>query len=114
MYKGRYKYKQYTTKFGTKLHYQTKPELKFIEECELKNINIEQGDKIHFYFNGKNRRYFCDFKIKELAGWRLVEVKSKHKWWYEELKNGTAKAKANAAIKYSKENNYLPFKIKFY
>jgi hypothetical protein len=43
----------------------------------------------------------------------LIEIKGKHHWWYADLESGRAKAKINAAQKYSKERGYLPFKIKF-
>ena len=113
MYNGRYKIKKYLTKFNTTLHYQTKPELRFIEYCERNKIIICDGDKISYYFNNKKRVYFCDFKIKENNTWRLIEIKKKHKWWYSELASGKMKEKIKAAIQFSKNNNYLPYKIKF-
>lgn len=113
MYKGRYKFKKFKTSFGDTLNYQTKPELKFIKECQRNNIKVLNGEKIPYWFNDKDREYFCDFKILENDTWRLIEIKQKHKWWFDDLRSGKIKAKSMAAIKYSKENNFLPYKIIF-
>lgn len=113
MYDGKFKHKSYITKFGERVSYQTKPELRFIKRCENLNIPIMNGDEISYYFNGKDRRYFCDFKVKEGDLFRLIEIKNKHVWWYKDLASGKIKAKANAAILFSKNKGYLPYKIIF-
>lgn len=113
MYNGRYKLKYHILKSGNPIHYQTKIELQFIKYCENNNINIKNGDAIPYHFQDKNRIYLCDFKIKEKKKWRLIEIKQKHKWWYNELSTGKMKEKVKAAIKFSKMHNYLPYKIMF-
>lgn len=99
----------------TNLMYQTKPELKFIEKCKADNIEIENGDRISYLFNGKWHYYFCDFKIKdkETGKWQLIEIKQKHNWYYKDLKSGKLLAKAKYAIIFSVLNNYLPYKMIF-
>jgi len=111
MYNGRYKLKQYTTKFNDTIRYQTKPELKYIKKCEKDNIRIINGERIPYILNCVNHVYFCDFKIFENNKWRLVEIKQKHKWFYNELKSGKLRAKTKAAIQFSKQHNYLPYKL---
>ena len=113
MYNGRYKQKYYITKYNNTLYYQTKPEFRFIKWCEFNNVFVTNGDKIPYIFDKKNRYYFCDFKIAENNTWRLIEIKKKHKWWYDELRSGKMKEKVNSAIQFSKKNGYLPYKIKF-
>ena len=111
--KRAYRLKEYITKFGDNIYYQSIPELEFIKFCESKNIQILDGDIISYELNGKNRKYFVDFKIIESTGIRLVEIKRKHPWWFSGLKSGEIKAKTKCAIKFSKENGYLPYKIIF-
>ena len=106
-----YPIKDYTTIFDDIVQYQSKRELKFIKDCEAKNIRVINGDTISYSLNGTSHKYFVDFKIYEPTGIRLVEIKSRHKWWFRDLKSGMIKAKANAAIQYSKQNGFLPFKI---
>ena len=109
------------SKFGlkhyknTELTYQTKPELRFIEKCISENTEIQNGDRIPYYFNGKIHYYFCDFKIKDKITnqWRLIEIKAKHKWYYEELESGQFLAKVKATQEFSLIFNYLPYKILF-
>lgn len=113
MYNGRYKIKTYKTSFGDEVKFQTRPELRFIKTCESSGFRVLNGDKINYTFNKKNRVYFCDLKVFENGKWRLVEIKQKHKWWFNDLYSGKIKAKARAAIEFSKKLNYLPYKIKF-
>lgn len=111
--KKTYRLIKYTTKFGTNIHYQSKAELRFIIYCDDNNIHIEDGDVIEYTHNDKMHKYFIDFKIKENEKWRLIEIKKKHMWWFQGLENGTINAKILSAIQYSKNNSYLPYKIKF-
>lgn len=100
---------------NTKLTYQTKPELNFIEYCMKNNIEIKNGNRIPYYFNAEKHYYFVDFKIKDKGTkrWRLIEIKAKHKWYYDDLKSGKLLAKVRAAQEFSKLNNYLSYKILF-
>jgi len=78
------------------LHYQTKPELKFIKHCLNNNIEIKDGPSI--YYNFKNSRlYLTDFETDKY----IVEIKSSHKWYYEDLESGKLEAKNEAAMKYA-------------
>jgi hypothetical protein len=108
-----YKIKTYNTKFGYSIYYQSIPELQFIKLCELNNIEIHNGPRIPYIIGTQKRTYYSDFLILEDNNKRIVEIKRKHGWWKRDLLNGTAKAKTKAAIKYSKENKYLPYKILF-
>ena len=107
----------YKSKFykNTNLKYQTMPELKFIEKCKADNIEIQNGNRIQYYFKGAYHYYFCDFKIKDkdTGKWQLIEIKGRHKWYYKELISGKLLAKAKAAIVFSTLNNYLPYRIIF-
>ena len=107
-----YKLKTYITSYGTTIYYQSMAELEFVKLCEQNNIFICNGPFIN-YILGKRRVYVVDFQIETKDGIRLIEIKRKHPWWYQNLKSGMIKAKTNAAIKYSKENGYLPYKILF-
>jgi hypothetical protein len=112
-----FKKKKYTTKnysINDKIiYYQTKPELEFIEYCVKNNIEIKNGPSLIYYLNNKKHYYFVDFEIKINNKSRLIEIKRKHCWWYKELKNGKILNKTISAQKYSKENDYLPYKILF-
>ena len=108
-----YRLKKYITIFGNEILYQSKTELKFIKRCENNNIRISNGPSIPYDFAGHVKIYHSDFIIEDNNGGRIVEIKGKHKWWFQDLASGKIKAKAKAAIKYSKENGYLPYKILF-
>lgn len=60
-------------------------------------------------FNDKIHKYFVDFKIKENNKWKLIEIKSTHNWFYNDIKSGKLESKFNSAIEYSKNNNYLEY-----
>jgi hypothetical protein len=111
--KRAFKIKKYKTIFENIIHYQSIPELLFIKWCELKNIKIQDGPSIVYELNNKRKIYYSDFLIEELTGKRIIEIKRKHLWWYQDIKSGQVRSKAKAAIKYSKENKYLPYKILF-
>jgi len=105
--------KRYLTVFGNEIFYQSKPELEFIHLCEINNIFIQNGPAIGYMIDNKSRMYFVDFEIVDDSGRRLVEIKRKHQWWYQDLKSGVIREKAKAAIRFSKENKFLPYKILF-
>lgn len=111
--KAPYKIKEYKTIFGNIIHYQSKPELAFIKECENKNIEIWNGEYIRYFLNNKKRYYYVDFKIKKKEKFQLIEIKGKNPYYYASLEDGTFDAKCKAARKYSKDNNYLPYKLIF-
>lgn len=105
--------KEYITAFGNAVDYQTLPELEFIKLCDQYNIEVKNGPLIDYFHDGKNRKYYSDYIIKGPDGQRIVEIKRPHQWWMQDLKSGVAKAKAKAAISYSKKMGYLPYKILF-
>jgi len=109
--KSTYKLRKYTLKNNSDINYQSNMELEFIKYCEDNNIPIENGDKIKYYHNNKTHYYYVDFKIKINDKYQLIEIKGKTKWYYKSLKNGILSIKTNSAIKYSKNNNYLPYKL---
>jgi hypothetical protein len=112
--KRAYPIKLCTTKFNDVVSYQSNAELDYIKECDKLDIRILNGNRLDYYHNNVHHLYFVDFKIKDGEQWRLIEIKSKHIWWQNDLKTGLAVDKIRAAVEYSKLNNYLPFKIKFY
>lgn len=87
-------------------------ELFVLSQINEGNI-IEDGPVIEYFLNGKKHFYFVDFIVKTKTGSRLVEVKAKHKWYYNEIKTGKLLSKVRAAQKYSKNIGFLPFKMWF-
>lgn len=109
---GAYKLQSLILPDGNIIEYQSKMELKYINDCIDNNIEIKNGDKIpYFDNNNKKHYYYIDFKIKEGDKYRLIEIKGTTHWYYESLKNGILSAKILAAQKHSKKSNYLPFKM---
>lgn len=109
-----YKIKKYKLKSGNYVTYQSIPELKFIQDCENKNILITNGDCIIYCHGNKTKKYYVDFKIFYDNKWQLIEIKSKHIWYYNSIKNGVLTSKIKAAKKYSRIHGYLPYKLIFY
>lgn len=99
----------------TNITYQSKLEYEFITACIKNNINITNGDIIPYMnTNNKSRNYYVDYKITYPNGdVRLIEIKAKHIWYYKDLSTGSLRLKVLSAIRYSKEHNYLPYKIIF-
>jgi hypothetical protein len=108
-----YRLHEYTLKNGNVIHYQSKPELRFIQYCEENNIEIFDGDAVEYTLGGVARIYRVDFKIKQNDRFRLIEIKGKHKWYWESLESGEFLTKVIAAQMYSTTNGYLPYKILF-
>jgi len=101
--------KEYKLNDGRIINYQSKPELLFIKKCEDNNTYIENGDIIEYKFNNRTHKYYIDFKIKENNKWKLIEIKSKHNWFFIDLQSGKLESKFNSAVKYSEENKYLDY-----
>ncbi len=108
-----YKLQQYMTIFNDNIVYQSLPELAFIKLCESRGLRILNGPVLPYILDEKNRMYYSDFLISDTKSQRIVEIKRKHEWWFSGLKSGEIKAKTKCAIKFSKENGYLPYKIIF-
>jgi len=79
------------------LHYQTKPELDCIEYCQENNISIWDGPIIEYTLNNKKHFYFIDFETQNY----VIEIKSDHIWYQEDIKSGKLDAKNNAAKEYA-------------
>lgn len=92
--------KTYNSKFGP-IGYQTKPELSFIKYCESNNIVVKNGPIIDYSLNESNMVYKVDFETENY----LIEIKSNHIWYDEDLKSGKIKAKNKAANNFAAKNN---------
>lgn len=108
-----YSLKNYKTKSGKNITYQSNTELEFIKLCEQHNIEIFDGDVIDYVWNNKNKKYFSDFKIMLGGKSKIVEIKDKHYWYYKDIENGKLQSKCEAAISHSISNNYLDFELLF-
>lgn len=95
---------------NTTLTYQSGIEKDFIEKCLQNNIKIINGIEIAYKFNNKIRTYITDFYLPEYN--YIVELKSKNQFYRDDLKTGKLKAKNDAAILFSKQNN-MTFKFVF-
>jgi hypothetical protein len=85
------------TKISQNLHYQTKPELECIQFHQDNSINIWDGPSIPYMFEEKEHIYHIDFETDKY----LIEIKSSHGWYYENLASGKIDAKNKAAQKYA-------------
>ena len=79
------------------LHYQTQPELECIIYHQNNNINIWDGPSIPYMFEGKEHIYHIDFETDKY----IIEIKSSHGWYRENLVSGKIDAKNKAAQKYA-------------
>jgi len=89
--------KIYYTKFGDKIHYQSKDELRFIQTCEEKDIKIFDGPTLKYLLNEKEHVYHCDFETNGF----IIEIKATHQYYYEALESGEIDAKNKAAQEYA-------------
>jgi hypothetical protein len=67
----------------TKLFYRGENEKHFLDMCYDKNIEVEQGIRFSYIFNGKNRFYFSDYFLQDKN--LIIEIKSSYyyKKYYE-------------------------------
>ncbi len=79
------------------LHYQTKPELQFIQYCKKNNIDIWDGPSLPYQWNNKNHIYYVDFETNKY----IIEIKSSHGWYKKDLESGKIDAKNKAAHDYA-------------
>ena len=86
-----FKLRKYHNLKNESIMYQSKFELKFIRFCNENKIIIENGPKISYEFNNKNRTYRVDFFIPRLN--LLIEIKDNHKWHQEQVTSGKWNAK---------------------
>lgn len=85
--------------------YQSKLELKFINWCNNNNIVIDNGPRVPYFFENKNRIYKVDFQVKNI----LIEIKDDHIWHQNDTNSGKWKAKEDAAKKLIKINEYCDY-----
>ena len=88
------------------LHYQSKPELEFINWCQSNNVEAWDGPSIPYILKEKKHIYHVDFETDK---W-IVEIKSKHIWYYNDITSGKLDAKNKAATEYA---NNVGKKFKF-
>lgn len=87
----------------TELTYQSSIEEQFIEKCLNSNIEIENGLRIPYFHNNKDKTYYTDFYLPKYK--RIIELKSDNIWFKHDTANGRIEAKNKAAEKYAEENN---------
>lgn len=97
-----YKIKKYK---NTKLTYQSSIEKHFIEECLKHKIQIENGLRIKYNFNGKEKTYITDFYLPKQK--RIVELKSKNIWYRQDMESGKLQAKNKYATLYANNNDMI-------
>lgn len=93
--------KRYSIKKYNNIKYQSKFELALIKFCEENNIQIKNGPSIKYKFKDKNKIYHIDFETNEY----IIEIKGKHKWYFDDLKSGKLEAKNKAAQQHAAISN---------
>jgi hypothetical protein len=93
-----------TLKDGTKILWQSVQERRFIEWCEDHNVQIKNGPKIPYEFNGATKEYRVDFELPKLK--QLIEIKDNHCWYRQQVASGKQSQKENAAKKWCLDMNY--------
>lgn len=79
------------------LHYQTQPELECIIYHQDNDIEIWDGPSIPYVFENKEHIYHIDFETEKY----IIEIKSNHGWYKENLVSGKIDAKNEAAQEYA-------------
>lgn len=90
-------------KINESLNYQSKPELYFITKCQEKGLDIINGPKIPYMFEGKKHCYTIDFYLPELR--MAIEIKDNHIWHKRQVTTGKWEQKEKAAKDYCQRNN---------
>lgn len=93
-----------TLKNGISIMWQSVPERRFIEWCELNDIRVQNGPKISYMFKDTSHTYRVDFELP--AHKLLIEIKDNHCWHNEQVKSGKFGAKESAANDWCKSNQY--------
>lgn len=88
---------------NTNLTYHSSIEKEFLDICFNKNIEVENGLKIQYEWNGKSHKYISDFYLPKYR--IIIELKSNNIFYRQQKASGKLDAKNNGAIKYAKENN---------
>jgi predicted RNA-binding Zn-ribbon protein involved in translation (DUF1610 family) len=93
-----------TLKNGNTILWQSIPERRFIEWCEEQSILIQNGPRIPYIFQEKERHYSVDFELPQLK--KIVEIKDNHCWHKKQLESGKFSAKENAANLWAQKKEY--------
>lgn len=100
----KFKFKSHLNINGDKVVYQSEPELRLIKHYNNIKIVIENGPRVNYFFDGKERIYRVDFMVR--SNKMIIEVKDNHKWHKDEVKSGKWQAKENAARDWCSKNGY--------
>jgi len=92
------------------IRYQSSPELFLINFCNENNILIENGPKVKFIFNGKERIYNVDYYIPKYN--LIIEIKDNHIWHKNQVESGKWFLKEKSAMQYANDND-LSYKLVF-
>lgn len=84
--------------------YQSNEELKFIDRCLGKNIKIENGLKIPYFFENRLHVYNSDYFLPERG--LMIEIKDNHVWHRKQVESGKWGKKEKAARLFAKEHGY--------
>ena len=85
---------------NTNITYQSGIEKEFLDFCFNNGIKVENGKEISYQFNGKMKTYITDFYLPKIK--YIIELKSKNKFYRDDLKSGKIEAKNSAANTYAK------------
>lgn len=91
-------------RYKENLTYQGNEELSFIQKCEYYGIDITNGDKVKYEFEGRPHIYTIDFKLKDYK--LMIEIKDNHIWHKKQVESGKWEKKKAAAEKYCKSIGY--------
>ena len=94
-------------KIDNDLHYQGKQELKFINECVNRKIEIIDGNEIEYVYRNKKHIYKIDFYLPLYK--YQIEIKDNHIWHRKQVENGKWGAKEKSAIAFCEKNNMKYF-----
>jgi len=99
-----FRIRQLKLKSGEIILWQSIYERRFIEWCEHNNITIQNGPKIPYLFQEKQRTYRVDFLLPLQKV--ILEMKDTHCWHIEQEKSGKFLAKENSAKEWAQKNGY--------
>lgn len=89
---------------GANLLYQSKLEKKFVEALNEAGVEVVNGPRVVYEWNGSPHTYRVDFMIPQLD--MVLELKGEHHWHKQQVANGKWAAKEEAAIKYCADHGY--------
>ena len=94
-----FKIREYKMRQGT-IRYQSKLELRFVKHLDEANVQVKNGPRVPYLWNGTSHTYVIDFYLPEHG--LLVEMKDNHIWHKRQIENGKWAAKEEAAMAYAK------------